>query len=367
MQEDKPEAEEASIVEAEPVEPADKEASAKKGSVTVFLAMTLAIVAIGLAALSAWQSWQSRNDKPWEEEMQALEASLSLFREQAERERNTLTDTLADQTSRMNALENSLAEQGKLAGEVRQLNAEMDNFEQALQHLAQSKAGADEALNLVEIDYLIRLAITRAELFNDGQTAIRALSIADGHLRQLKQPRYQKTRQKLAQEIAVLEAVPVLDMAAISGQLQQLANDARSWPFRQIEDTASASEESKGDMAWWQRIGHSLKNLVSVRKSTVHDELALDPAWRSAVREQARLLLLSMVIAMQQQDTEMFQGQGEALMALISQYFDSDSGAIKHARGQLQDLLSKPLQQDLPAIGESLELFRAAMTGAGNG
>lgn len=245
-------------------------------------------------------------------------------------------DVRVDVETRVSALE---AQLGQAVERLEQATGEQRDVDQALEH----------RLYLIEASALLRMAQERAELARDFSGAREAYRRASRLLRQADDPRLNRARGLLAEELESLEQVAEPDWLVLSGRLSQIAYGASEWPGAGAGQNGVPAEADDGE-GWWRSVRQSLAALVRVQS---RDELPVSSEQIDAAREQVRLRLLAAELAVARRDSAELAHHAAHARTVIGHWFDADSAAVGRALEHLQQLGETQAVQ-LPALGAAL-------------
>jgi len=230
----------------------------------------LAIAAL-LAGLFGWKTWLStptRRDSPEVDlSAQALDERLLAVESAQESTRRTL----AAQDQR---LVDTRARTGLLRDEVLALTQRASLLEDSVREAAQGSRDGVAALRLDEVQLLLVIAQQRLTLSGDVAGAIRASELADGVLSTQKDPELVDLRQTLAEELAVLRALPASPRVTAAKELDALE---ATLPRLRGGDALGVGRAATANESSLQRL---FASLVQVRHTGGQD--LLSPADRGA-------------------------------------------------------------------------------------
>ena len=114
---------------------------------------------------------------------------------------------------------------------MRQMNTLLLAQQKRLAAMGSSELSAQRAWVQAEVIFLLRAANQRLDLAADRDGAVKALQIADRRLADLGTPAFTPVRAEIADEIRLLEAVPVTDIEGMVHRLSGFAGSVQSLPF----------------------------------------------------------------------------------------------------------------------------------------
>lgn len=212
---------------------------------------------------------------------------------------------------------------------------------------------------MLEAAGLLRSGQDMAELHGDWQAARRAFERARDRLGLVDDTRLEPARRALAREIEALEGIAGPDLNAELARLERLARESRAWPMQLKMPEASESRPGGSpEPGWRERLGQTFAALVQVER---RDALGRDEAQFEAAREQVQLRLLAAELALLRRDKPALDGQLEAILRLIDEWFQPDATEIAGARAGLESLRQIELQPSPPELGAALDQLQTRL------
>jgi uroporphyrin-3 C-methyltransferase len=267
--------------------------------------------------------------------------------------------------ARLVGMEQSLAEQLALSRSLQAATAALHErvlaAEAALARLSARDLDAAEELDLAEVDYLLRLASERLQLFADPAAADRALEVADQHLAAIDNPAYFGVRQKIAASRQSLAQVKAPDHPRMAAELDGIQAAIAAWPFAGAPESAARSGTA-AEAGWWDRLKSTLASLVTVRRSAP-DELALSLEDQDYVRQRVWLQLEIAHLSLMRRDQQAFRAALARAQDSLAAWFDADDAAVRSAGLTIAGLATQEIDVNLPDITEpwtTLRLIRAS-------
>jgi len=363
--------------------PGQESKSGGGGTALAFLAL---LVALAAAAGTAWMWWQDRVSgdtvsATLQADLARLEISDSRLAGQLEELSRGLeslsatssADPLADLDNRLStdraqvqAVQDSLAEQIALTRAQQQavdaLHARLLAAEAKLAEASGRELDARSELDLAEVDYLLRLASERLQLFADIAGADRALALADSNLAAMDNPAYLGVRQAIATARGDLAGVAAPDVAVIAGQLDALQKAVPNLPFPAADVPAATASPVESD-GWWEKLKATFASLVTVRRSTDEENRRISLLDQDVVRQRVWLQLEAAHLALMRRDQPAFGSALQRVQATSAEWFDPASSAVQSFQSSLQQLEATDITLALPDISQpwaQLRVIRAA-------
>lgn len=349
--------------------PAEK---SRSGSFFAFLAFLFAIAAL---AGTAWMWWQDSSGRGQEEErvfteiarLESRDHELTMRIQQlqdgvealpsgdASAEIEALERRLGSGISQVEQVERSMSEQ---LAQSRSLQVASDAMQRRLQAAESALAGmagreldASHDLDLAEVDYLLRLANERLNLFHDPLAADETLKLADMHLAAMNDPIYLAVRQDIATVRQALAANEVPDFFAIGSDIDTLQQSIAALPFKG-EHTVALAAVSETEAGWWGKVKQVFSDLVTVRRSTELEDQRISLEDKDYVRQRLWLQLEIAHLALMRRDQESFRKALARVQQTLAEWFEENSGPYRSTDDLIKSLASREIQLEMPDISK---------------
>jgi len=350
-------------------------------------ALSLFAFVFSLAALAgaAWMWWQDESSRGQDDErvfteiarLESSDSELQLKLNQVRGEVESLAagDIGAEFSAMQRRLETDRAQMQEVEKTIREqlalsrsLQAAADSMqgrlkaaEAALAGMSTRELDAGGELDLAEVDYLLRLANERLKLFSDPAAADQALEVADMHLAALDNPMYLGVRQEIAAARRDLGSVTLPDYLEIAGQLDSIQEAIPSLVF-QGEQAAGEAAGEVVEEGWWEKLKGVFSGLVTVRRSTDHENQRISLEDKDYIRQRVWLQLEIAHLSLMRRDQEAFRNSLERVRETLSAWFDAESSAFRSVKQGIEALMAVEVQVDVPDITapwSTLRLLRA--------
>ena len=361
------------IEETTPEDPVDRLLKEKpptsSGSSIAILALLVSMAAV---SATAWQWWQTRQADldvvTQQETMARLQGSqLQLSRSVAELEVKLNASEspidvaeLARREERLRNAENALDELRGQSGEdqasinavqgsVRSLEQRLSVTESGLVSVAANNQNSSMELDIAEIDYLLRVASERLQLFSDPVAADLALQSADLMIEALNDPMYLSVRQRIAASRQALASVPGVDRVQLSAQLSNMQSQLAALPFRGeagVRDVPMLSD----DAGWWESFKHTLSSLVTVRRRVPEEQAMLSLEDKDYLRQGLWLQLESARLALMRSDADTYTSSLNRVEATVEQFFQAGSAEAQSLLAGVASLKETEIAPAMPDI-----------------
>jgi uroporphyrin-3 C-methyltransferase len=327
----------------------------RSGSFMVFLALVISIAAVGVAS---WTSLQvlSLRELPAQissdtTKVANLARRLDVLVANTERHEQALDDLAS-------SLESGLSVVPELSTRIRQA-------EQQLSSMPEINAGDRARWLTTEALYYLQIANAQASLAGNARVAASALQLADDKLRDAADPALNPVRARLAEELAMLNALPVIDRTGISFRLQSLSSQAQDWPFRSTAPKSYAPDmtpaATAAEQGPWDRLVAILKgvldSIISIKETDAPRVAQLGSAEEALIVEAVKAELQVARLSLVSGNSVLFSQSLDQVTEQINRYFDIDSAALAAALETLQELQQLELPGDLPDVSGALTLL----------
>lgn len=324
---------------------AELEQAGAKSRLGLRTALVLALIAL-LAVTWQWVSTR----RHFTQIEQVLSEKLAKF--DANNQQSLTVSKMAD--------ERSVAASAELAV-LRQQLAESQNQQEALQTLYEQLAGNREARVVTETEQLVVIANQQLQLASNVKSALLALQTAHSRLQSLDSKEAIALSDSLAQDITKLQNLPLVDVAEMSAQLEELARNVDKLTLVSDRHPKTKKTESKAESAnvWAklsQEIWQDLRNIIRLERIDRPEPPLLDPEQVFFLRENIKLRLLTARIALLQHDEATYRADLKTVQYWLHNHFDTRESATQQALSRIGKLTANSIAIQIPDISESLNL-----------
>jgi uroporphyrin-3 C-methyltransferase len=336
------------------------------------LAVLALLVSFAAVAASGWLWWQQQKATPEQgaqqqalEELRQSQRSLeqSVMELRSELETSEPAIDIAEfsrQGVRLGALEertatlHDQAAQGEaglsaVQGGLRSLEQRLSATESGLLSVAAASQNSSVELDVAEIDFLLRVANERLQLFADVEAADQALQAADVLTEALNDPMFLAVRQRIAEARQALAEVPYIDVIDVSARLGAMQKQVPDLPFSD-EAVQRAEPEVVEETGWWASLKRSLSSLVTVRRRAPDEQAMLSLDDKDYLRQGLWLQLESARLALMRHDAGIYVGSLDRIGTTVEQFFNVGSPAVQALLHETAALKGVNLEPDLPDI-----------------
>lgn len=350
---------------------------ASSGKAIAILALLISVAA---TAATGWQWWQTYQGNP-----EAAKQSESLARLQTTQQQLGQTVASFEAQLQSNAAPVSAAEFSELArrleqsrgtleqlqgqagedqatinalqGSVRSLEQRLSTNESGLLNVAASTQNSSVELDIAEVDYLLRVANERLQLFADPVAADLALQAADMQIEAMDDPMFLSVRQRIASARQTLAAVPRVDRVQLSASISDMQSQLPGLQFRG-EEAVQEAPLLADDAGWWESFKYTLSSLVTVRRRAPEDESMLSLDDKDYLRQGLWLQLESARLALMRNDSSAYTGSLDRLRGTVEQFFHTGSAAVQTLLLETTKLQQVDIAPAMPDISAPWTQFR---------
>lgn len=345
----------------------------RKGGFAAALAVLISLTAL---AGTAWMWWQDESSRGQEEErvfaeiarLESSDSELALKLRQLRDELSLLSsaedaaqlaaleERLAADRAQLDRAERAIREQTALAQSLQAVTDSMRDrllaAEAALAAVSSQPAAGGGELDVAEVDYLLRLANERLQLFADPEAADQALQVADQHLAALDNPAYYGVRQEISAARQALAALDSPDYLEVAAELDAVQSAIPGLPFRGETEGAEAADPAApaAEDGWWAKFKGVFASLVTVRRSAEEADARISLQDKDYVRQRVWLQLEIAHLALMRRDQASFRGALGRVQESVDAWFDPADSRVQSVTGRLADLAELNIDAELPDI-----------------
>ena len=334
---------------------------------------TGAAVLAAVAAAALMLAWNTQ------QRVKALEIEL-VKRQQDSGSQATEARTLARQAEAV--ARESAAKTALLEARVAETSMQRSQFEDLIQSLARSR---DENV-LADIDAAIRVALQQAAITGSAEPLVMTLKQTEERLARYNQPRLERVRRAVAQDMERTRAAGVIDISVLTLRLDDVIRQVDDLPLLSAPErnpaarapdpatAASASSSPPQPSSWaavlgdrWQGFGLSLwedvKSLVRVTRIDHPEAILMAPEQGYFLRENLKLRLLNARLALLSRQTDAARADLLNAGNWLGKYFDPTARKTQAARQLLVQVQGQLKNTELPRLDETLAALATAAAG----
>ena len=250
-------------------------------------------------------------------------------------------------------------------------------LEDLMQSLSRSR---DENL-VVDIESAIRLAQQQSQLTGSVQPLLAALQSSQMRLTKVAQPRLAPLLRAIVRDIEQIKATPVTDTPTLLIKIDELvravdnlallnavgettSNNATTKPVTTPETLSWARAISMG---WWEKmlndVWRNAQGLVRISRIDRPEASLLAPEQSYFVRENLKLRLLNVRLAVLARHFESAQADMNQVTRDLNKYFDGTKGQGPLTVALAREVLAQSKNTEIPRIDTTLAALTTAAAG----
>ncbi len=251
-------------------------------------------------------------------------------------------------------------------------------LEELMQALSRSR---DENV-VADIESALRVAQQQSAITGGVEPLVAALRQAEERLARLQQPRLERVRRAVLQDMDRVRAAGSVDVTTLTLRLDEVARQidelplvaaANAPPAREPRPAAAASAPATslaGDAGWWaplramgERIWSEARQLVRVTPIDHPEAALLAPDQALFLRENLKLRLLNARLSLLSRQFDTAQTEIRQAQGLLDKYFDRSSRRVQAAAELLKQTAAQSKSVVVPRPDATLAALVAAAAG----
>lgn len=318
----------------------------------------------GAAVVYAWNTQQR---------VKALEAEL------VKRQQDTATiatEARADARSAADTARDAAAKLALLEARVAETSLQRTQIEELIQSLARSR---DENV-LADVEAAARVAMQQAAITGSADPLVSTLKQADERLARYNQPRLERVRRAIAQDLDKARAAGVTDIALLTIRLDEairvvdelplLAQAERRSTPRPTAAPAPApasAAEARDWSARWKDVGdhvwQEVRSLVRVTRIDSPEAMLVAPEQAWFLRENLKLRLLNARLALMSRQFDTAQADLRDALAALDRYFDRNGRRVGTTIDGIKQVAAQARVVTVPRPDATLAAIATASAG----
>jgi len=333
-----------------------------------------------LAAAAVMLAWNTQ------QRLKSMEAEL-VKRQQDSGSQATEARTLARQAE-LTARETA-AKLALLEARVAETSMQRTQLEELIQSLARSR---DENV-LADVDAALRVALQQSAITGSAEPLVLTLKQADERLARFNQPRLERVRRALAQDLERTRSAGVTDITVLTIRLDEVIrqvdelplvsaperrNTARSADMAATKAAAASAASAPGLAASgaglagligqrWAAFGASfwqeVKSLVRITRIDEPEAMLVAPEQAFFLRENLKLRLLNARLALLSRQFDTAQSDLREAQLALDKYFDRSSRRVIAASEQVRGVTGQARLVSVPRPDATLAAIATASAG----
>ena len=311
-----------------------------------------------------------------QQRVKSLEAEL-VKRQQDSGSQATEARTLARQAE-LTARETA-AKLALLEARVAETSMQRTQLEDLIQSLARSR---DENV-LADLDAAIRVALQQAAITGSAEPMVLTLKQADERLARYNQPRLERVRRAVAQDLERTRSAGVTDITVLTIRLDEVIRQVDELPLlsaperrgaARTADAAAAPASAASAGAWglhigqqWQTLGlafwQEVKSLVRVTRIDKPEAMLVAPEQAFFLRENLKLRLLNARLALLSRQFDTAQSDLRDAQNSLDRYFDRSTRRVAAASELVRTVTGQARLVSVPRPDATLAAIATASAG----
>ena len=325
------------------------------------------LAAVAAAALVlAWNTQQR---------VKSLEAEL-VKRQQDSGSQATEARTLARQAE--STARETAAKLALLDARVAETSMQRGQLEDLLQSLARSR---DENV-LADLDAAVRVAMQQSAITGSAEPLVLTLKQADERLARYNQPRLERVRRAVAQDLERTRSAGVTDITVLTIRLDEVIRQVDELPLQAAPErrvaarsdssaapapSAASAAANGGVTERWRAVGAAMwqevKGLVRVSRIDAPEAMLIAPEQAFFLRENLKLRLLNARLALLSRQFDTAQGDLREAQAVLDRWFDRGARRVGAASDLVRTLTTQSRQVAVPRPDATLAAIATASAG----
>ena len=324
------------------------------------LALPISLIALGAAGYLYWLSLQQDS---------AVATNNAQVQTQVENKLQGVQSELSQSIAAMNQTLRQL--QAQAQADKRNIDELQTRLTKSIQQVTAKQQTTRKDWLLAEVEYLLRLANQRVLMEQTSTGALALLKSADKILKETEDVTIYAVRKAVADDIAALEAVPVVDTEGVFLQLGALGRQVpnlRLIPISEQHQLPDLLEEvtpevvneswSAGLKASWSKAIDKLDKLVVIRHRDEPVEPLLSPKQSYYLQQNLLLMLEQAQLAMLQKQQASYDASLDKAQHWVSTYFEQKDGTTQSLLRGIAELKSVQVNAEIPDISGSLRSLK---------
>jgi uroporphyrin-III C-methyltransferase len=244
------------------------------------------------------------------------------------------------------AARESAAKLALLEARVAETSMQRSQFEDLIQSLARSR---DENV-LADVEAALRVALQQTAITGSGEPLALALKQADERLARYNQPRLERVRRAVAQDLDKVRAAGVTDISVLTIRLDEAIRQVDELPLlsavdrrpaaRSAAPAEAASSALPASSAGWasldserwrgvvEHLWQEVRSLVRVTRIDQPEAMLVAPEQAFFLRENLKLRLLNARLALLSRQFDTAQSDLRDAQSALDRYFDRSSKRV---------------------------------------
>ena len=326
-----------------------------------------AVVLAALTGADVVYAWNTQ------QRVKALEAEL------VKRQQDTAalaTEARANARSAADTARDAAAKLALLEARVAETSLQRTQIEELIQSLARSR---DENV-LADVEAAVRVAMQQAAITGSADPLVTTLKQADERLARYNQPRLERVRRAIAQDLDKARAAGMTDIALLTIRLDEVIRVVDELPLLSQAERRNATRpaatpapapasapESRDWSARWKDVGdhvwQEVRSLVRVTRIDSPEAMLVAPEQAWFLRENLKLRLLNARLALMSRQFDTAQADLRDALAALDRYFDRNGRRVGTTIDGLKQVAAQARVVTVPRPDATLAAIATASAG----
>jgi uroporphyrin-III C-methyltransferase len=273
------------------------------------------------------------------------------------------------------------AKMALLEARVAESSLQRTQLEELIQSLARSR---DENV-LADLDAAVRVAQQQAAITGSGEPLVQTLKQADERLARLNQPRLERVRRAILQDLDRTRSAGITDITVLTIRLDEVIRQIDELPLLAAPErraSAAAAVEPKApakaasaatSTAWTAQLGQrwqdfsgsvwrEVKGLVRVTRIDQPESMLVAPEQAFFLRENVKLRLLNARLALLSRQFDTAQSDLRDAQSAMERYFDRSARRVTVVADLLRQVTAQAKLVNVPRPDATLAAIAALAT-----
>ncbi len=267
-----------------------------------------------------------------------------------------------------------------LEARVAETALQRTQIEELIQSLARSR---DENV-LADLDAAIRVAMQQTAITGSAEPLVLTLKQSDERLARINQPRLERVRRAVAQDLERTRAAGVTDITVLTIRLDEVIRQVDELPLlstaerrsavRSAPSPSPAPAASAADAGWAASLGErwgslaahlwgEVKGLVRVTRIDQPEAMLVAPEQSFFLRENLKLRLLNARLALLSRQFDTAQSDLRDALAALDRYFDRSGRRVVAAQELVRQVMTQARLVSVPRPDATLAAIATATAG----
>lgn len=244
---------------------------------------------------------------------------------------------------------------GRTETQIQQLQNELNLQKQTLAALSAAQQIKQDNWAISEARYLVELASNNLQLADNIPLAIKLLQAADAELSRLNDANVLPIRKAIAQDIAALQAVPLVDVSGLYLHLATLNEQFENLPLAmRPQNPPLDMNANPKKLSWWQQglaqSWQTLRQIIVVRYVEDNKLPLIMPDQKIFLLQNCHAALAQAMWGVLNKQPAVYQKSLQQAIDWLTQYFDLNAKSVQMMLSELKQLQQLNLHPSVPRL-----------------